>query len=96
MFHSYSHVRDGEGQDDDSDSSERDINYENGQQALQELFRKWDFELTDSELNLITQKYFKPSWTQIAGGTDANIGTSQSVELVRSLIESARRGDEVE
>jgi hypothetical protein len=53
VFHSFSHNK------DSNVNGERDISSENGEQALDELLRRWDINLSDKEIDIIKQKNFK-------------------------------------
>lgn len=57
MFHSFSHLKTGPEEDGD-----RELNLESAILAQQELFRKWDVDLSDSEENKLVKEYITPEF----------------------------------
>ena len=75
VFHTYSHNK-------AEEPSERDINFQNGLQAFDELMRKWEITLSDKEQREMVDKHFTPSWNRNAN-SNGNLDSTESISFVK-------------
>ena len=79
VFHSFSHMSETEGEEN------RVITLEGAQMAQQELFRKWEIDLSDIEQKRLDSKYLIPAFQEVSEGRET-IDAEKSDELMHMIV----------
>jgi hypothetical protein len=61
---------------------------ENAYMASNEVFRLWQVDLSNEDDDIMYKKYFEPTWSNYASNQGTVIGSDQSVDFMRSYINS--------
>jgi hypothetical protein len=61
---------------------------ENAYMASNEVFRLWQVDLSNEDDNIMYKNYFEPAWNNYATNQAQIIGADQSVDFMRSYINS--------